>query len=889
VPLSSRSFFVTGAIVVTVLVAATTGLAVSVVQHNGDDVDLARDQGLGVAAAVTQFRIHLAAADTQLAAALATGEAPSPVARTNADAELRMASQQLTAIGLGATGDDADLVTALADDLTRYLELVETSRAYPVGSRFHDDARRQARCEPVAVDGASTCPTAAGWDEPEDEEVPLAVAAEAVRLRAENDLADATDAVSSGWRQPWVPMAAVLALLVVVNLVVAGRTRIALHPGLVLCTLVYAVLTWGVFEEVQATRHAMAAADDQVSDLVAANTDAFLLLSLRSDELDGFAAPDLRDGYHDRFDETSAVLAQRLARSQGTVDESSRPAHDLRSAVAAYAEGVADVRSDLIAGTAPDDAVRRALSGDVADDYRRARGVATSTVDRFTADLEGSLVEADEAGRSWVLWSLAIGGPAAAVGAGLSVLQRGRHYLVRAGRSTATEWSGSSGPGGSGRRRRPGPVPGRQAAACLVVLVAPGLAGCTGAEATTTVTVFTPETGSELRLSQQVLTEFGERQGITIEVAGTRDFEELVENQIAAGDPPDIALYGQPGTVQELAQAELIQPLPEAAEGWVRANVDPEVWGLVAVGEPATPWAVPLKSDLKSLVWYNPDGFRQHGYEVPETFEDFLALVQRMAADGNPAFCVGIGSGEASGWPLTDWMEDFLLRIEGPELYDQWVSHEIPFDHPRVVAVAETVVDLWHQDGVVFGGTEAAAVTNFGDAVLPVVDGECLMHRGPNFLGVNWPEGVTFGPGGDIDAFRLPGTAENPDVVLTGGQFAVAFDDRPEVQETMSYLAGDQYAPDALRVAYGSDPPLAVAGSYLASSRTVDLGLYPDGITRELAEALRQADGVRFDASDMMPSVVGSGAFWSAAVDLTLGREDVAAAFAEVEDAWPDG
>jgi alpha-glucoside transport system substrate-binding protein len=258
-----------------------------------------------------------------------------------------------------------------------------------------------------------------------------------------------------------------------------------------------------------------------------------------------------------------------------------------------------------------------------------------------------------------------------------------------------------------------------------------------------------------------------------------------------------------------------------------------------------------------------------------------------MAREGHPAFCVGIGSGEASGWPLTDWIEDFLLRIEGPEVYDQWVDHDIDFDDPRVVAVAQQVLRLWRQDHVIYGGPEAAAVTTFGDAVLPLVDGECMMHRGPNFLGVNWPEGVSFGPQGDVDAFVLPGTVENPDVLLTGGLFATAFDDRPEVQRVMSYMGSDAYARDALHIAYDPDDPLAVAGSYLSSSDTVDLDLYPEGISRDLAEYLRGAEQVRFDASDNMPSVVGSGAFWSAAVDLTLGRTGVTTAFAEVERAWP--
>jgi alpha-glucoside transport system substrate-binding protein len=56
---------------------------------------------------------------------------------------------------------------------------------------------------------------------------------------------------------------------------------------------------------------------------------------------------------------------------------------------------------------------------------------------------------------------------------------------------------------------------------------------------------------------------------------------------------------------------------------------------------------------------------------------------------------------------------------------------------------------------------------------------------------------------------------------------------------------------------------------------------------RGFGEILATADPVRFDASDLMPGTVGSGSFWSAAVDITTGATDVPAAFAEVEERWP--
>ena len=64
-------------------------------------------------------------------------------------------------------------------------------------------------------------------------------------------------------------------------------------------------------------------------------------------------------------------------------------------------------------------------------------------------------------------------------------------------------------------------------------------------------------------------------------------------------------------------------------------------------------YAIPYKSDLKSLVWYSPDNFADAGYEVPQTYEDLKALTEKMVADSNTPWCIGLGSGGATGWPAT--------------------------------------------------------------------------------------------------------------------------------------------------------------------------------------------------------------------------------------------
>ena len=100
---------------------------------------------------------------------------------------------------------------------------------------------------------------------------------------------------------------------------------------------------------------------------------------------------------------------------------------------------------------------------------------------------------------------------------------------------------------------------------------------------------------------------------------------------------------------------------------------------------------MPGRSNVKSMVWYSPSAFADAGYEIPQTLDELKALSDQIVTDGGTPWCIGAESGVATGWVLTDWMEDFMLRIHGEEVYDQWVNHEIPFNDPQVAEVADAV------------------------------------------------------------------------------------------------------------------------------------------------------------------------------------------------------
>lgn len=386
------------------------------------------------------------------------------------------------------------------------------------------------------------------------------------------------------------------------------------------------------------------------------------------------------------------------------------------------------------------------------------------------------------------------------------------------------------------------------------------------------VTIFGTEVGDEAQGFINSLKPFEDRTGIDVQYQGDKSFETQIGVRVDGGNAPDIALFPQPGKVKDFASD--LKALPTDVVATAGTNFDKGWTDLGTVNGKLV--GLPIKADLKDLIWYNPKLFAAAGYKVPTTFDEFLALSDKMIADKKAPFCLGLGSDAATGWPATDWVEDFMLRMKGPEVYDKWVNHEIAFDSADVVEVGQAVQDLWSKSGAIYGGEKAAASTPFQDAGLPVQDGKCMMYRMANFYAASFPKTTKLGPDGDVSAFYFPGNPKFGNTTLTGGLYAAGFADRPEVAETFRYLASTEYANNR-----------APVSGYLSPNKNVDATKYGTPIEQQFASILSKANPVRFDGSDQMPGAVGSGTFWTAEVDITSGAKTVPAAYKEVEASWP--
>ena len=372
--------------------------------------------------------------------------------------------------------------------------------------------------------------------------------------------------------------------------------------------------------------------------------------------------------------------------------------------------------------------------------------------------------------------------------------------------------------------------------------------------------------------------------GATIAWEGSTDFEAQLKVRVASGNPPDVANFPQPGLLSTLVNTTgTLKPAPQQASDLVDQSFNP-TWKQYGTVNDIF-FAPPTDANVKSFVWYSPKKFKELGYEVPKTYDDLIALSDKIAAaypSGNTKpWCAGIGSGDATGWPATDWLEDFMVREYGPDVYAQWVAHEIPFNDPKVADALAKVGTFLKNPKYVNGGigdVKTIASTSFQDGGLPIAKGTCFMHRQASFYTNFWPAGTDISENGDIFAFYLPTTNSNyGKPVLVGGTFLGAFADKPEVKALQYYVASTAF----------SNAYIA-AGPNVTANSELDKALITSPISKLSYDILQDPEAkVVFDGSDQMPGEIGSGALWKQLTAWIAQDQSDQLTLDNVEAAWP--
>ena len=396
-----------------------------------------------------------------------------------------------------------------------------------------------------------------------------------------------------------------------------------------------------------------------------------------------------------------------------------------------------------------------------------------------------------------------------------------------------------------------------------------------------TVTISGPWMSPEADFFNNMVAYFEAATGADVSYVGSDSFEQQIVIDVEAGAAPNIAVFPQPGLAASLASQGKLSPLGADARQWVLDNyaagqswVDLGTYDNAGAGDDF--FGFFFNVNLKSLVWYVPENFEDAGYEVPTSMEELKALTDQIVADGGTPWCIGLGSGAATGWPATDWVEDLMLRTQPASVYDAWTTNELPFNSPEVIGAIEEFGAFAKNDAYVAGGAGAVATTDFRDSPKGLFDAPpaCYMHRQASFIPAFFPEGTEVGT--DADFFYFPSYADkdlgNP--VLGGGTLMAVTNASDATAGFMAFLQ----TPFAQEV-------MMAQGGFLTPHLGVNNDAYASAALKSQGEILQGATTFRFDGSDLMPGAVGAGSFWTGMVDYVGGAsaEDVANA---IQTSW---
>lgn len=396
------------------------------------------------------------------------------------------------------------------------------------------------------------------------------------------------------------------------------------------------------------------------------------------------------------------------------------------------------------------------------------------------------------------------------------------------------------------------------------------------------VTVMGAFGGEEANAFRESLKEFEAESGITVEFNPDSDFTNTIRLRTSSGQQPDIAIFPQPGGLLELGRQGYIEPIDSYLDydelertlipGFLEsARLNGRVYG------------APMRMAVKSLVWYPKPAYEAGGWNTaPANLDELAATSAEISASGTPAWCMGWESGPGTGWPGTDWIEELMLRMWGPEVYDDWTSHRIPFNDERVIAAFDALGEMIDAPDNVRGGRQGILSTAFADAMLPAFNDPpgCFLERQGNFVTGFFPADIQANLDEEVGVFVYPPAADGEytgQPMLGGGDLAALMNgDDPDAIAVMKFITSPEFG-----------GPWASTGGWLSPHKNFDLSLYPDELTRKSAEFATSADVFRYDGSDLMPNAVGAGSFWDGMVEWLQGTKTAEQVTTDIENSWP--
>lgn len=394
-------------------------------------------------------------------------------------------------------------------------------------------------------------------------------------------------------------------------------------------------------------------------------------------------------------------------------------------------------------------------------------------------------------------------------------------------------------------------APGAVATAAGTSAPVSGNIDCKGAASGDSITMYYQWSGQEEQRLNEILKPLVDACGISIKPTSTRD-PAVLDTQVKAGNPPDIAFWdiGHVATYQDKLQP--LDTLGGDKSQYQSFFTDPGTFN----GK----WlALPVKTDIKTIVWYSPTVFQAKGYTVPKTWDELNTLVEKMVSNGDVPWSMGFSSSASTGWTGADWIEDILLVQQGPQYVLDLISGKTPYNDAGVQQ-AWQIYGKWATDPKYTpGGAQGTLSTAFAQAIDDVFSDppKAMMVRQSGFasgeITTKYPD-LKYGT--DFDFFPLPDAKG----VQGGADWMMAFKNTPAVQALVAYLTSPLGGANWAKANFDLSPNSGANGQYT------------DPVQSKKGDILANTKGYVLSMGDVVPGSFQT-AQWQGIVNYVNGQD----------------
>jgi multiple sugar transport system substrate-binding protein len=254
---------------------------------------------------------------------------------------------------------------------------------------------------------------------------------------------------------------------------------------------------------------------------------------------------------------------------------------------------------------------------------------------------------------------------------------------------------------------------------------------------------------------------------ISINTVDHNTFQNNISSYLQ-GTPNDLATWFAGYRLQFFAAQNLLDPIDDVWDS-IGGNFNDATKNL-SKGVDGHYYLVPIYN-YPWVVFYNKSVFSSKGYQIPKTWDDFIALAKQMQKDG----LVPLAFAEKDGWPALGTFDILNLRINGYDYHIKLMQHKVPWTDKGVTAVFDHWRELmpylqkgangrlWQdgaktlenkQAGMMFQGTNQVAA-NYSAKNLPDLDFFVYPE-----INSQWGQDYMDAP---TDGFILPKKGKNKD------------------------------------------------------------------------------------------------------------------------------